>query len=198
MGMNYRRVFAMKYAREKKIIDICDGIPKKSGIYAFYRVDEMGIKRAYVGQALNLVERCASHLAEYDHIALSLKKHGFFKDGNPYGWKLMFQTCGREELDKREIETIKKFADNGFQMYNVSMGAQGENRINGQLSERKPSKGYRDGILQGKKTLARELSHIIEKHLVVSIKPEKENNKVSKAALEKFSELINEKSYEKD
>ena len=40
--------------------------------------------------------------------------------------------------------------------------------------------------------LARELSHIIEKHLVVELKEEKKNNKVSIKALEKFNELLKE------
>lgn len=50
-----------------------------------------------------MCERCTSHLAEYDHIALSLKKHGFYKEDNPYGWKLQFKTCPKSELDKREV-----------------------------------------------------------------------------------------------
>ena len=50
-------------------------------------------------------------------------------------------------------------------------------------------------IQQGKKTLARELKHIIDTHLKVSIKPEKANNKVSIKALEKFNDLLNEENY---
>ena len=61
-----------------------------------------------------MCERCASHLAEYDHIALSLKKHGFYSEKNPTGWKLAFKTCPKSELDEREVATIKSFADNGF------------------------------------------------------------------------------------
>lgn len=190
MAQNYRKIFAIKSARENKIKDVCPDITNASGIYVFYRVDENGIKRAYAGQAVSLLERCASHLGEYDHLALSLKKHGFCKDGNPYGWKIIFKECEKDELDAREIETIRQFSDNGFQMYNVSLGAQGTNRLSGQLSSRKPSKGYRDGIQQGKKSLARELKVIIDKHLVVELKPEKANNKVSQKQFEKFKELL--------
>lgn len=43
--------------------------------------------------------------------------------------------------------------------------------------------------------LARELKHIIDTHLDVSIKPEKSNNKVSIKALEKFNNLLDEESY---
>lgn len=190
MAQNYRKIFAIKSARENKIKDVCPDITNASGIYVFYRVDENGIKRAYAGQAVSLLERCASHLGEHDHLALSLKKHGFCKDGNPYGWKIIFKECEKDELDAREIETIRQFADNGFQMYNVSLGAQGANRLSGQLSSRKPSKGYRDGLTQGRKNLARELKVIIDKHLVVELKPEKANNKVSQKQFEKFKELL--------
>ena len=81
--MDYRKVFAIKQERENRIQKICPNIPNSSGIYAFYRIDEAGIRRSYVGQALRLRERCASHLAEYDHIALSLKKHKFYSESNP-------------------------------------------------------------------------------------------------------------------
>lgn len=50
-------------------------------------------------------------------------------------------------------------------------------------------------VLEGKITLARELKHIIDIHLEVSIRPEKTNNKVSIKALEKFNNLLDEDSY---
>lgn len=159
----------------------------------FYRTDEANIRRAYCGQAVNLCERCASHLAEYDHIALSLKKHGFYSKDNPHGWKLAFKTCPKNELDEREVATIKSFADDGFQMYNVTAGSQSAGKqVTGQY---KPPKTYRQGIEQGRKNLARELRHIINTHLTVTIRPEKQNNKVSVKALEKFNNLINEDNY---
>ena len=40
--------------------------------------------------------------------------------------------------------------------------------------------------------MARELSHIIDTHLTVSLKCEKQNNKVSQRAFEKFNELLEE------
>ena len=151
---NYRKIYAMKAEREKRIKAICPGIPYSSGIYAFYSTDEAGIRRAYVGQAVNLCERCASHLAEYDHIALSLKKHGFYSEDNPYGWKLDFKTCHKSELDEKEVATIKQFADKGFQMYNVTAGSQGQGKlVTGQY---KQPNTYTQGIQQGKKALARQ------------------------------------------
>lgn len=185
---NYKQIFAMKSVREEKIKSVCPGIPYSSGIYVFHRTDEAGIRRAYCGQAVSLCERCASHLAEYDHIALSLKKHGFYSAENPYGWKLDYKTCPKSELDDKEINTIKAFADKGFQMYNVTAGGQGLGKVvSGQY---KQPKNYTQGIQQGKKMLARELSSIAEKHLIIRLKPEKEHNKVSQKQYEKFMDLL--------
>lgn len=194
MKPNYKQIYAMKSERENRIKSICPSIPRASGIYVFYRTDEAGIRRAYCGQAVNLLERCASHLAEYDHIALSLKKHGFYSEDKPYGWKLVFNTCSKSELDEKEIETIKAYADQGFQMYNVTAGSQSKGKV---ISDNyKQPKTYREGIQAGKKALAKELSGIIEKHLTVDLKPEKHGNKVSIKALEKFKALLSEEETE--
>lgn len=37
--VNYKKIYAMKNAREKMIESICPSIPNTSGIYAFYRID---------------------------------------------------------------------------------------------------------------------------------------------------------------
>lgn len=187
-GMNYKKIYAVKAERERRIKSICPTMPKASGIYAFTRTDEAGIRRSYVGQAVNLLERCASHLGEYDHIALSLKKHGFYSTENPYGWKLDYMTCPKSELDDREINTIKVFADRGFQMYNVTAGGQGLGKVvSGQY---KQPKTYMQGIQQGKKVLARELSSIAEKHLKIEIRDDKKHNKISQKQYEKFMDLL--------
>lgn len=185
---NYKQIYAIKAEREGRIKKICPNIPYSSGIYVFYRTDEAQIRRAYCGQAINLCERCASHLGEYDHIALSLKKHGFYSGENPYGWKLAFKTCPKSELDEREVATIKSFADDGFQMYNVTAGSQSIGKlVTGQY---KQPKTYSQGLQQGRKNLAKELSNIADKHLVISLKPEKFGNKVSERQFEKFKELL--------
>lgn len=195
IDVDYKKVFAMKRERENRIKRICPRIPYSSGIYVFYRTDEAGINRAYCGQAVNLCERCASHLGEYDHIALSLKKHGFYNNDNPHGWKLAYKNCPKEELDQKEIETIKAFANQGFQMYNITAGGQSVGKqVTGQYIS---PKTYRQGIQQGKKTLARDLSHIIDTHLQITLKPEKQNNKISIKAFEKFKEMLDERNYEK-
>lgn len=188
MTKDFRKVFAMKAEREKKIKKICPDIPNSSGIYVFCRIDEAGIRRAYCGQAVNLLERCASHLGEYDHIALSLKKHGFYSNENPYGWKLDYRTYPKSELDDKEVKTIKSFADNGFQMYNVTAGSQGKGKqVTGQY---KQPKTYSQGVQQGRKNMARELSSIAEKHLKIEIRENKKHNKISQKQYEKFMDLL--------
>lgn len=193
---NYKQIYAKKAEREGRIKKICPNIPYSSGIYVFYRDDESGLKMCYCGQAVSLCERCASHLAEYDHIGLSLKKRGFYNADNPYGWKLTFYLCSKSELDEREKQVIKQCADKGFQLYNVTAGGQGKGKT--QIGEYRPQKGYHDGIKQGRKNLANELSNIIEKHLTVGIKPEKRGNKVSERMLEKFWNLLREGKGESD
>lgn len=193
MKPNYKQIYAMKAERENRIKKICPDIPYSSGIYVFWRIDEAGIRRAYCGQAVKLCERCASHLAEYDHIALSLKKHSFYSNDNPHGWKLWYETCGTNELDEKEVECIKQLADAGFQMYNVTAGSQSKGKlVTGQY---KPPKTYHQGIQAGKKTLAKQLSEIREKHLTVTVREDKQGNKVSIRALEKFNSLLDENNY---
>lgn len=63
-------------------------IKDESGIYILTRYDDNGFKFAYVGQAKKVLTRLAEHLMGYQHIDLSLKKHGigapFVKDDK---WK---------------------------------------------------------------------------------------------------------------
>ena len=168
----------------------------KSGIYFLLREDENGFKFAYVGQAKSVLQRLASHLVGYEqHIDLSLRKHKLYSEDNPYGWRVEFLNFPESQLDEKEKYYIKLYADKGYQLRNVSLGGQGENRASGSIGERKAPKGYLQGVQQGRKNLARELSHIIEKHLVVTIREDKQGNKVSQKQLDKFMELINADSY---
>lgn len=165
----------------------------KSGIYIFTRIDEEGIKYAYIGQAKHILTRLAQHLTGYQHIDLSIKKHGWCSDQNPYGWKVGYLKYPEDELDEKEQYYIKAYALKGYQLRNKTAGGQGQGKT--QIDAYRPAKGYRDGIAQGKKTLARELSHIIDKHLTVTLQGGKEHNKVSQKAMEKFNALLDEKNY---
>lgn len=187
--MNYKQIYAKKAERENRIKKIRPDIPCRSGIYIFYRDDETGLRMAYCGQAVNLCERCGSHLAEYDHIGLSLKKRGFYGEENPYGWKLTFKECSRDKLDENEQITIKKFANDGFQLYNKTSGSQSTGKT--QIAEYKPPKGYRDGINQGYKNASKEISLLFEKHLDYSTKNAISPNKNQINAIKKFEDFLN-------
>ena len=144
MATNYRKIYAIKKMNEKRILDVCPDMKRKSGIYFYTRTDENGISYFYIGQSVDCLERSISHLT-------------------------------------------------GYQLRNVSLGGQGENRASGSIGDRKAPKGYMQGIQQGRKNLARELSSIAEKHLKIEIKDDKKQNKVSQKQYEKFMDLLNNK-----
>lgn len=191
--VNYRQIKAIEAANKKRLLAVNPKLNDNSGIYVLARMDENGIKYAYVGQAKHILQRLCSHLTGYQqHIDLSIRKHGLYSEENVHGWRIFFTECAESKLDSLEKYYIKSYADYGYQLRNVSLGGQGENRSSGQIGERKPSKGYRDGIQQGRKNLARELANIADKHLVITLKPEKQNNAVSQRQFEKFQELLYE------
>lgn len=164
-----------------------------SGIYFLTRVDELGIRYAYIGQAKHILTRLAQHMVGYQHIDLSLKKRGLWSKDNPYGWNTNFAEYPEDSLDELEKRYIKLYADKGYQLLNKTAGGQGEGKI--KIAEFKASRGYRDGLRLGKLALVRELNHIIDKHLTIELKEAKKGNKTSQKALEKFMELLNEENY---
>lgn len=192
--MNYQniaRAKAIEQENKKRLLKLNPKLNDKSGIYFLLREDENGFKYAYVGQAKSVLQRLASHLVGYEqHIDLSLRKHKLYSEDNPYGWRVEFLNFPESQLDEKEKYYIKLYADKGYQLRNVSIGGQGGNRDSGSIGERKAPKGYLQGIQQGKKVLARELSSIAEKHLIICLKPEKEHNKVSQKQYEKFMDLL--------
>lgn len=196
MNENLRKAKAIEKKNKEKLLEVNSSLPDRSGIYFLTRIDENGIKYAYVGQAKHILTRLAQHMVSYQHIDLSLKKHGFHKTENPYGYRIGYIEFPEYKLDEMEQYYIRWCANNGYQLRNKTSGSQGVGKK--QIDEYKPSRTYRDGVLQGKKTLAKELSHIIEKHLEIGLKQGKENNKVSQKALEKFRSLLDEENYENE
>lgn len=193
---NIVKAKAIEQKNKRKLLEVNPKLNEKSGIYFLLRTDENGFKFAYIGQAKNVLQRLASHLSGYSqHIDLSLRKHNLYSEDNQYGWRVEFLNFPESELDEKEKIYIKQYADAGYQLRNVSIGGQGENRDSGQIGERKPPKGYREGVQFGKKTLARELKSIISKHLTVRLKEEKQGSKVSEKQLEKFNRLLDENNY---
>lgn len=185
---NVAKAKTIEKKNRERILAVNLHVDEKSGIYFLTRTDEDGFRYAYIGQAVNLLSRLAGHLKGYQHIDLSIKSHGLYSTDNIYGWKIGFMHYPAEELDKWEQYWIKKYADGGYQLRNKTSGSQGEGKK--QIADYKPPKGYRDGIQQGRINLARELANIADKHLVISLKPEKQNNSISQKQYQKFMELL--------
>ena len=191
-----RQIKAIEKQNRERLLKVNPKLNERSGIYFLLRTDENGFRFGYIGQAKNITQRLCGHLAGYkQHIDKSLKAHGLYSEDNPYGWRVEFLNFPESQLDEKEKYYIKLYADKGYQLRNVSVGGQGSERDSGTIGERKPPKGYRDGIKQGKISLARQLSSIAEKHLKIEIREDKKNNKVSQKQFEKFKELMNENSY---
>lgn len=186
---NIVKAKAIEKKNREKLLKINPCLNDDSGIYFLTRIDENSIKYFYVGQAKHILQRLCGHLSGYQHIDFSIKKRGFYSTDNPYGWKIYYLNYDESELDKWEQYWILEYIKRGYQCrYNKTAGGQGTGKT--QINEYRPSKGYRDGLAQGRKNLARELKGIIDKHLVVELKPEKANNKVSQKQFEKFKELL--------
>lgn len=192
MATNYKQVFAVEKKNKDKLLKVNPKLNDKSGIYFLLREDENGFKYAYIGQSVGVLTRLASHMSGYEqHIDRSLKAHKLYnKEKNPYGWRVEFLNFPESQLDEKEKYYIKLYADKGYQLRNVSLGGQGENRASGSIGERKAPKGYMQGVQQGRKNLAKELSSIAEKHLKIEIREDKKHNKVSQKQYEKFMDLL--------
>lgn len=184
MENNYAKAKAIEEKNKKRFLVLHPELNDRSGIYILYR-EENGIKYAYVGQAKHILTRLAQHLSGYQHIDLSLKKHGLFGE-KENGYRVHTEYCPPNRLDDAEREWIKVMANKGYQLRNKTLGGQDEGK--GGLDNQKPSRGYHDGLAQGRKSLAKELLHIIDTHHF-EIKPEKDN-KITQKALAKFWELL--------
>lgn len=127
-----------------------------------------------------------SHIIGYQQrIDKSLKSRGLYSECNPSGWKLNIMFYPRAEVDKYERYWIEKYRKAGYDMYNIESGGTDGKTI---IGERKPPKTYRDGLKQGRKSLAQELKHIIDTHLEIKVR---KDNKITQKALAKFWELLN-------
>lgn len=183
---DFRQIKAIEKANKERLVKHFGAITNESGIYFLTRV-EGGFKYAYVGQAKHILERLAQHLSGYQHIDSSLKKRGFYsKESNPYGWDLLCFRCPLEELNAREQEFIKEYANSGFQMLNKTAGGQSNGKF--EIAETKPRKTYREGLAQGYANAQRDIAKLFDKNLVVSINGKENKNKLN--ALQKFKDFI--------
>lgn len=186
---NIAQIKAIEKKNRERLLKVNPNLNDRSGIYFLTRTDENDISYFYIGQAVNIIQRMCGHLTGYQHIDLSIKKRGFYSEENHYGWKLNFINYPKSDLDKMEQYWILEYTKRGYQCrYNKTAGGQGEGKE--KINEFKPSRGYRDGLKQGEKNLARELSSIAEKHLKIEIRDDKKNNKISQRQYEKFMDLL--------
>ena len=186
MAVNYRQIKAIEQKNKERILKLQPTVPETSGIYIFLRAED-GFKYAYVGQAKHLLTRLAQHLSGYQHIDLSLKKHGLYSEDNESGWRLIWRSFPEDKLDEMEQYYIKEYANAGFQLRNKTSGSQGKGKSG--IAENKPAKGYYDGLAQGYKNAQKYVANLFDKHLVYGKKSDKPNKNQEKA-LAKFEEFL--------
>lgn len=189
---NIAKAKAVEQKNKERLLKANPELNEDSGIYFLTRTDELGIRHAYVGLAHHVLTRLAQHLSNYQYIDNSIRKHGLYSEDNPYGYKVNFLNCLENELEEKERYYITQYSLNGYQMKNRDTGGGAGKQ---EIGDRKPPKTYREGIQAGKKSLARELSSIAEKHLKIEIRDDKKNNKISQKQFEKFKELLNADNY---
>ena len=86
-----------------------------------------------------------------------------------------------------EQHYIKMYANAGYQLRNVeSGGTVGKTDI----GDRKPSRGYYDGLSQGYKNAQKEVAHLFDLHLTYTTKRQPPT-KVQENAAEKFKAFLN-------
>ena len=180
-----RRIKAIEKQNKERILKACPDVPDVSGIYILTRVED-GFKYAYVGQAKKILTRLAGHLKGYQHIDLSLKKHGLWSKDNPTGWSIGWFMCSEVSLDGMEQEFIRKYAKMGYQLRNRTSGGQGEGKKD--IADA-PTKGYLEGLHNGYEKARKEMAHLFKLHLVCSTQ-KNPPTKLQVNAMRKFEKFI--------
>lgn len=185
MYKNFRQIKAIEQVNKQRWLKLDKDISDESGIYVLTRIDENGIRYAYIGQAKHILSRLAQHLSGYQHIDLSLKKHGLWSENNIYGWDLRETILTPiDGLDFEEQKYIKIYADFGYQLRNKTTGSQGKGKSG--IAENKPSKGYYDGKKQGYEDCRRYVATMFEKYLNYTPR----HNKISQRKFMEFTEFL--------
>lgn len=194
MEKSIAEIKRMEREIKQRLLFINPKLNEQSGIYFMTREDEQGIKYAYIGQAKHILSRLAQHMTGYQHIDLSLKKHGLISNSNMCGWNVNFLNFPEELLDEKEQYYIKKYALGGYQLRNKTAGGQVSGKK--QIDDYRPGKTYRQGVEQGMKNASRDVAKLFEKHLNVSAKndPPTVNQLKAMDKFEKFLELSKDDS----
>lgn len=183
--MNFKQIKAIEKSNKQRLLKIAPFLTEESGVYILTR-EENGFKYAYVGQAKHILTRLAQHLSGYQHIDLSLKKHGFKTEENPNGWEINAVRVPLDRLDDTEQTLIKQYANGGWQLRNKTAGGQGDGKF--EIAETKPRRTYHDGLKQGYSKAQKEVAKMFDKNLDYSIKGKENKNKLK--AYEKFKAFI--------
>lgn len=185
--LTYAQRKAIEAQNKERILAVNKAADEYSGIYIFIRHED-DIRYAYVGQAKHLLTRLAQHLSGFQHIDLSIRKHGLFDvNKNLTGWDIDVNHCLEEELDAEEQRYIKSYASKGYQLYNHTTGGQGDGKR--ALGEAKSPKGYHDGLKQGYENARREIKHLFDLHLNAITKANKPS-KLQLKAMDKFNAFL--------
>lgn len=188
--MNYqafKKIKAIENGYKKLLKETYPRLTEDSGIYSFTRVDnDTGIKYAYVGQAKHLLSRIAQHLAgRQSHIDRSLYTRGLGSSGE---WKLGWRYTDESALDEEERTSIRKAAEQGFQLYNKNSG--GQDKGKSALGDSEGIGGYRKGKAAGEEKLRLKVKEYFDKYLDPVIKGAP--NKIKERKLEEFKNFIGE------
>lgn len=158
MASNYlfdKKVYAIRKQKEKELLAQFPELKNESGVYIWYKPTY----KMYIGLAHNLLQRTIDHMTQHKgHLDNSIQHHKIYHPiKNKNGWKIITIPCPIEELNTKEQELIDKYKGNeDYELYNISGGGQGEERI-GDIAERKESRKYRDGLKQGYENCKREV-----------------------------------------
>lgn len=182
--MDYKQRYAILASNKTKIRKAFPTITDDCGIYILTR-EEDGIKYAYIGQSLHVWTRLAEHLVGYQHIDLSLKKHGLYGVDNPTGYNVCQIFCSKDKLDEKEQFYIKKYANAGYQLRNHTTGSQGAGKRG---IDAKPSRGYYDGKQQGRDDLIKEVQRLLK---YIDVAPK--GGRLSERMYQKFVALFSPK-----
>lgn len=193
--MNYRQIFAIKNERKKQIKELCPTIQDSSGIYLFYRWSEEKQKTCcYIGQSQTSVwERCASHLDGYktknpSHIDKSLYKHKLATQ-QKHGWHLqILEYCSPEKCNELEQKYIAEYRQYNYDLYNITIGSQGEGKVDFQERSLERLKRYKNGKNKGKNAILKQIKVYFDKYLDVLVK--EPTNKIKERKLKEFIELL--------
>lgn len=190
MNENYnkfKKMFAIQNDLAQIIKTACPDIGHFSGIYFLIREDKDENKKyAYIGKGVDVLRRMVSHLQGYKQdIDFSLRKRGFYSESNLGGYKLNILRFQESQLNEKESFYIDAYLKAGYILYNVeSGGTLGKTDI----KERKPTRTYKEGIEQGKKSILNTIKIYFTKYLDFTIKGNK--NKIKEKKYEEFKNLI--------